>query len=65
MIRTVIRLRNDKVLVFDGKGDQLPEYQGQYEEVKDKIQKAASTGTVFNHWYGYTVEPERVSRENW
>ena len=65
MIRTVIRLRNDKVLVFDGKGDQLPEYQGQYEEVKDKIQKAASTGTVFNHWFGYSLEPEVLPRNNW
>jgi len=31
MIKTVIRCQNDMVMVFDKKGEQIPEYQGQYE----------------------------------
>lgn len=33
MIRTVIRCQNNMVLVFDGKGKQIPSYQGEYQEV--------------------------------
>ena len=54
MIRAVIRLRNDMVMVFDSAGEQLPEYQGKYEDVRDGILRDASTGAVFNHWFGYS-----------
>ena len=30
MMKTVIRLGNDMVIVFDDAGEQMPEYQGQY-----------------------------------
>jgi len=37
MIDHVIKLSNRIVMVFDEKGEQLPEYQGRYEDVKAKI----------------------------
>jgi hypothetical protein len=65
MIRTVIRLRNNMVLVFNGEGEQIPEYQGQYADVKERIMQDASRGTVFNHWYGHSLLPEVIPGENW
>lgn len=37
MIQQVVKFGNDMVLVLDEKGEQMPEYQGHYREVKDKI----------------------------
>jgi hypothetical protein len=65
MIKTVIRLRNNLVMVFDAEGEQIPEYQGQYEDVKERILKDAATGTVFNHWFGHAPEPEAVPGKKW
>ena len=47
MIKTVIKCANGMTLVFDKKGEQIPKYQGQYEEVKASILKDAPTYTVF------------------
>jgi hypothetical protein len=65
MIKTVIRLKNDMILVFDDEGEQLPEYQGQYQDVKVNILHDAPSGTIFNHWFGYTMGPNRILRECW
>ncbi len=65
MIKTVIRLRNDMVMVFDVEGEQIPEYQGQYEDVKERILRDAPAGTEFNHWFGYALEARAVSGNNW
>jgi len=65
MIRTVIRVRNNMVMVFNDGGEQIPEYQGQYEDVKDRILADAPAGTVFNHWFGCSPEPESVEWEAW
>ncbi len=65
MIRTVIRTRNGMVMVFDESGEQMPQYQGQYEEVRDKIVADAAAGTVFNHWFGVHLPPERISSQKW
>ena len=35
VIKTAIRFQNDMVMVFDKRGEQIPKYQGQYEEVKE------------------------------
>ena len=64
-IKTVIKLRNNMVVVFDAEGEQIPEYQGQYEDVKERILRDAPDGTVFNHWFGYSLEPLTVSGESW
>ena len=65
IIKTVIRLRNDLVMVFDIDGEQVPEYQGQYEDVKERILRSSSPTMVFDHWFSYSLEPEVVLRKNW
>ena len=65
MIKTVIRIKNDMVLVFDEKGEQLPCYQGFYDDVKDKILADIQPGSVFNHWFGYSLKPVPVASEWW
>lgn len=35
--RTVIRTENGNTMVFDSAGEQIPELQGPFEEMKDKI----------------------------
>ena len=65
MIKTVIRLRNNLVMVFDTEGEQVPDYQGQYEDVKDQILRDAQSETVFNHWFGHTLKPRSVTRRDW
>jgi hypothetical protein len=37
MINQVIRFQNDMVLVFDENGEQIPEFQGRYQDVRVKI----------------------------
>jgi hypothetical protein len=65
MIKTVIRLRNDMVLVLDENGEQIPEYQGYYQVVKNRIIDDAPAGAVFNHWFGYEEKPDVVSEKVW
>jgi hypothetical protein len=65
MIKTVIRVRNGMVMVFDDKGEQLPEYQGLYENVKESILADAPAGTIFNHWFGHDITPDAVELEAW
>lgn len=65
MIKTVIRIKNDMVMVFDEDGEQLPEYQGCYNDVKEKILADAPAGSVFNHWFGHSLEPEAVTARKW
>ena len=48
MIKTVIWWSNNAVMVCDEKGEQIPEYQGRYEDVKDKILKDSSPATEFS-----------------
>jgi hypothetical protein len=65
MIKTVIRLGNDTVMVFNEDGEQIPQYQGSYYDVKEKILADASGGTVFNHWFGLSPRPEAVVPVRW
>jgi hypothetical protein len=65
MIKTVIRLSNNVVMVFDAEGEQIPEYQGEYESVREKILSDAPEETVFNHWFGYSLKPKPVLWEKW
>ena len=64
-IKTVIRCQNDMVMVFDNKGEQIPEYQGQYEEVREKILKDAPTDAVFGYFPDYDTELQTVPRDEW
>ena len=65
MMKTVIRLKNDMVMVFDDRGEQMTAYQGQYDSVKAKIVQDAPVEAVFLHWLGSDAIPETVSREEW
>lgn len=65
MIKTVIRCPNDMVMVFDRKGEQVPEYQGQYQEVKESILRDASIEAVFGYLSDSGPELEEVPREAW
>ncbi len=65
MIKTVIRIENDKVMVFDEYGEEIPEYQGDYLRVKERIIADSPADTVFLHWFGMTLKPEHTSAECW
>jgi hypothetical protein len=65
MIKTVIRIKNDMVMVFDENGDEMPEYQGYYNDVKDRILADARVDSVFNHWFGHSLKPDGVAPLCW
>ena len=65
MIKTVIRLKNDMVMAFDTEGEQVPEYQGQYEDVKEDVLRDAPLDAVFAHWLDYAMEQKAISKESW
>jgi hypothetical protein len=65
MIKTVIKSQDDMVMVFDGKGEQVPEYQGRYEAVKESILKDAPSDAVFTHGFTAAAELRKVPREAW
>ncbi len=65
MIRKIIRLKNDMVMVFDEDGEQMPEYQGIYEDVRDRIIEDAPSGAIFNHWFGHSDKPRMVTAGRW
>ena len=65
MIKVVVKCPNDMVMVFDKEGEQIPEYQGPYEEVKESILKDAPLSAVFVYLSDYKPELRKVSREEW
>lgn len=65
MIKTAIRFPNNMVVVLDKKGGQIPEYQGQYEEVKASILKDAPPNAVFTHGFTGPYEVQKVPSEEW
>ena len=65
MMKTVIRLKDDAVMVFDDRGEQMTAYQGQYDDVREKVLEHASLGAVFVNWCGSDAIREAVSREDW
>ena len=65
MIKIVIRFKNNMVVVVDEEGEQIPKYQGQYEEVKQSILKDAPPDAVFAHGFTDYGELLKVPREEW
>lgn len=65
MIKTVFKFKNGMVMVFDKKGEQIPEYQDQYEEVKEKILNDAPPDAAFSHGFWDDFELKVVPREEW
>jgi len=65
MIKTVVRSQSSMVMVFDKEGEQIPEYQGQYEDVKESILKDAPPDTTFAHGMTDAGKLRKVSKEEW
>ena len=65
VIKTVIRCQNDMVMVFDKREEQIPKYQGQYQDVKESILKDAPPGAVFSHTFDDDFELKVVPRDEW
>ncbi len=53
------------VIVFDEAGEQMPEFQGYYPDVKARILANAPEGSVFNHWFGHSPQPDAVTSDIW
>ncbi len=65
MIKTAIRLKNNMVMVFNESGEEIPEYQGQYEDVKESILRDAPADAVFTHGFTNSGRLLEVPREEW
>jgi len=65
MIKSAIKCPNNMVMVFDEDEEQIPEYQGQYEEVKERILKDAPPEAIFGQWIDYETDIRTVPREEW
>jgi hypothetical protein len=65
MIKTVMRFRNNMVMVFDKWGEQIPKYQGQYEKVKESILGDTPPDTIFALGFTDAGELRKVPREEW
>jgi hypothetical protein len=65
VIKTVIKSWNGMVLVFDNKGEQMPKYQGRYEDIKESILKDAPPEAIFSQISGNDFTLEVVPRAEW
>lgn len=62
MIKSVIKSQKGMVLVFNEKGEQVPEYQGPYEQIREKVLADAPPEAVFGI---VTTAIQRVRKEDW
>jgi hypothetical protein len=65
MIKSIIRCPDDMVLAFDEDDEQIPRYQGRYEEVRRLILENAPPEAVFGRWFDFENDITTVSREEW
>jgi len=65
MIKSVIRCPNDMVLVFDDDEEQIPEYEGWYQQVRELILSDAPQEAVFGYWFNYESDITTLPREEW
>ena len=65
MIKSAIKTSNNMVIVFDENGEQIPEYQGQYEEIKERVLKDAPPEAIFGRLLDYEADIQTISREEW
>ena len=65
VIKTIIKSQSNMVMVFDSRGSQIPEYQGQYLDIKDRILRDAPQKAVFLYWPDYTEKPVIITKEEW
>jgi len=62
MIKNVLKMENEMVLVFDENDEQIPEYQGLYDEVRLKILADAPPDATFGH---LATGLKAISRDEW
>ena len=65
MIKRVARCPNNLVLVFDEKGEQVPGYQGRYEDVKERVLRDTPQDAVFSYYSDTRPRIRDVPREEW
>ena len=65
VIGSVIKAPDGTVLVFDTRGEQLPEYQGRYPEVRARLLREAPPDTIFSYARDYQPELQAVPRNDW
>jgi hypothetical protein len=65
VIKTVIKSVDGMVMVFDQRGEQVPEYVGQYKEVHEKILRDAPPEARFGYFPDGQMELRMVPRERW
>ena len=65
VIKTVIKLRVGTVMVFDEMGEQLPDYQGEYDVVRESILKDAPVDALFADGVTSAGELRITLREEW
>ena len=65
MIKTVIKSADGMVMVFGGAGEQVPQYQGSYQEVRSLILRDAPAETRFGCFPNGGQELKIVPREEW
>jgi len=65
MIKAAIKFRNNMIMVFDENGEQIPKYQGKYEELKESVLKDAPPDVIFAHGFSDTGGLMKVSRAEW
>ena len=65
MITEVIKWTNGMVMVFDDAGEQMSDYQGQYQKVRERILRNAPPSTVFRHADWNTQANRQVARDEW
>ena len=64
-IKTVVRCPGNMVIVFDKAGEQIPEYQGQYQDVKENILGNAPPDAVFCHLFDCDTSFRPIPRARW
>lgn len=62
LIKKVMKSEKGMVLVFDKAGEQMPKYQGQYEEARERVLRDAPLDAVFSR---ISNKIEAIPREEW
>jgi len=65
MIAKAIHWSNGTVMVFDERGNQLPEHQGLYTNVRQSVLDNAPDNCVFMNGYWDGGRLEMVDRDSW
>ena len=65
MIKTAISFGKSMVMTFDGRGEQMPEYQGRYEVMRKKVLRSAPPDAVFATGFSDSGELKEVPRSEW